>query len=101
MTTHTAGEWVVGVNSDYIFCKDGPLVARCFAEPQKPFLNECNFVKKKEARANARLIAAAPELLEALKYFMEKVAPEDYLSDYMIAFSHKAQLAIQKAEGRS
>jgi hypothetical protein len=46
-----------------------------------------------EAKANARLIAAAPELLEALKYLLELGGDDDR----RIA----AEAAIAKAEGRS
>ena len=67
MSKHTPGPWKVESSS-----KDGSrvtaiaLVAWCGA-------NSCfgvdgnQFISAKQARANARLIAAAPELLEALK----------------------------------
>ena len=48
-----------------------------------------------EARANAALIAAAPELLEALKWASERVAGRGSFEDYM-----KCQRAIAKAEGK-
>lgn len=46
-------------------------------------------------RANARLIAAAPELLEALKYLVET-----YPVVFTSAGINQAKIAIAKAEGR-
>jgi len=46
------------------------------------------------AGTNAALIAAAPELLEALKWASERVAGRGSFEDYM-----KCQRAIAKAEG--
>ena len=50
--------------------------------------------------ANARLIAAAPDLLEALEYYVEKVAD---LSRYGVmietSLREKAEAAIAKAKG--
>jgi len=47
-----------------------------------------------EIEANARLIAAAPEMLEALKTIESCLAPED--NDYA---ARKVRAAIAKAEG--
>lgn len=47
-----------------------------------------------EAEANARLIAAAPELLEALKRIMDPTRIPQKLSDFEFAYA-----AIAKAEG--
>ena len=62
---HTPGPWKLklgkGVEYDYIINGGAHLVA-CFAH-YKHFT-------KKETKANARLIAAAPDLLEALKLLM-------------------------------
>lgn len=83
---HTQGEWEVGpkigkgtiaINSD-----KGILIATVwFANPTHP-------VKKGAAKANAKLIAAAPELLEALEYIrreIRKEGVEDYFDTNIIA----------------
>jgi len=85
MNTHTQGEW---------FAKDGQIY------PQEtgvtlaviPYFNEDNA----EQIANANLIAAAPELLEALKEMVkmlhETVLPVRYQGVY-----ETAKMAIEKA----
>ena len=53
-----------------------------------------------ESVANANLIAAAPELLEALKTLMTiGVRPSDWSSDLFVKIN-KAKAAIAKAEGK-
>ena len=62
----------------------------------------------KEAKANAQLIAAAPELLEAaeeaLKYFKEKISKMDDINEdeeapEWVIIPMKLENAIKKAEG--
>jgi predicted ABC-type transport system involved in lysophospholipase L1 biosynthesis ATPase subunit len=48
-----------------------------------------------DAEANARLIAAAPELLEALEYLLSQFGRLDHLPDY--SAGDKARAAIAKA----
>lgn len=83
---HTPGPWVVWY-SDWpgvvgVECASGETIADC-SHSNDPDLSE----------ANARLIAAAPELLEALRGFVECDEPscEHYAA---------ASAAIAKAEGR-
>lgn len=72
---HTPGPWKTDINyeSQRVLSKDGFCVADC------TFLGK----RKQEALANARLIAKAPELLEACKSALEtckhlnKVNPAD------------------------
>ena len=71
MSKHTPGPWVVSADPLHFYSlttviggkessqKNGP--------PQQMIVQVGGFAEWKEAEANARLIAAAPELLEALK----------------------------------
>ena len=91
MNKHTPGPWHYFETADGI-CRVKPLnrkyiVAECSAmEPQ------CE-----EQRSNARLIAAAPELLEALKDTLQLL--EVYCGDFEEATRNQACAAIAKAEG--
>jgi hypothetical protein len=62
MAKHTPGPWVV-VMSDLIKARNGDFVADCEATP--PHLRPAP--PTEEAKANARLIAAAPDMLAALE----------------------------------
>lgn len=51
-------------------------------------------------KANARLIAAAPELLEALKMYVDTTSqPPDKLMEHILNVLDLAEKAIAKAEG--
>jgi len=57
-----------------------------------------------KSEANARLIAAAPELLEALEFMFEQITNEKNASYTFEAYTrgigiHKARIAIAKAKG--
>lgn len=54
-------------------------------------------ISRDEAEANARLIAAAPELLEALKDMLD--GHEDACTGYGEGAADKARVAIAKATG--
>ncbi len=57
MSKHTPGPWKVGLPSiPDVFADDNRLIAECYS-PR---------ISMKERQANARLIAAAPDLLESL-----------------------------------
>lgn len=64
---HTPGKWIVGSldrnEQRQVVSEVGSLVAVC--------AHECLRVNEPIMEANARLIAAAPELLEALKGIMQ------------------------------
>src|SRR4051812_37585185 len=79
---HTPGPWLAEADDSSVFDSEGREVADCLTFP---FAGE-------EAEANARLIAAAPELYEALKALI-------VLSDS--AAWDKAFAALAKAEGRN
>ena len=73
----------------------------------RPASSGADGLSLEEAQANARLIAAAPELLEALKEIVG-LANETidgcghrYTFDYNSPLGRAARAAIAKAEGRS
>lgn len=82
---HTPGPWHVGM-------KPGPIVYGPKGEQVSP-LNI--MLDPEEAKANARLIAAAPELLDALKSVLPYLG-EEVSSSVM----RKVHDALSKAEGR-
>lgn len=61
-----------------------------------PIANNINGINKKECIANAKLIAAAPELLEALKQMID-IAPIFNLSESGLDKIRNAKQAINKA----
>ena len=99
--TYTPGPWVCHSGMVY---KDGPNVwpkgnengipiARMDREPD-------NGTFPVERDANARLIAAAPELLEALKEYDEAVRNKIGIIPELRASYAKVVAALAKAEGR-
>lgn len=96
---HTPGPWVAGLNDvpyaglDFeCWTVDGPDGGICTVDSSVD-----------EREANARLIAAAPELLEALQELASEVATAGLslaLLDRLDASHFKARAAIAKARGR-
>ena len=88
---HTTGPWHAGGDGTIIYAKDG------FATASASIFHG-RHGGRDEAKANARLIAAAPELLEALQACDEAM---DYMSEYDIPLTLPAQIkaAIAKAVG--
>jgi len=105
MTTHTPGPWFVVPDPQWEG-KHPNHASRCicnvpqFAEVHPPTEGEngewhvfhdqhgktvCLMTDTLEITANARLIAAAPELLEALKWALEQIA-DDLSPDHQDAF---------------
>lgn len=95
MTTqakHTSGPWTVGTADLEIHTADGKNIAdawRWNAEIDEP-----------TAKANANLIAAAPDLLAALREMAEHWPPQKPESPAFMAYIN-AMSAIAKAEGRA
>jgi hypothetical protein len=83
---HAPGPWRVLVSM--------PLEFRIVADTWKGEITLC----KGEClyRHNARLMAAAPELLEALEYLLSQFGKLDHLTDY--SAGDKARAAIAKAK---
>lgn len=104
MSKHTPGPWKVFNGTD-VFPDDGDKEAT-------RYIADCDmasaaFISGEEARANARLIAAAPDLLETLKgmvgMYVELVESGDagFWDAEKVTEVIAARSAIAKAEGRS
>jgi len=89
MSKHTPGPWELhlGYNGAFRIEKDGVVIT-----DRGPYLD-----RHLEMHANARLIAAAPDLLEALKEAREVMGQEP--SARVINAAIKIREAIKKAEG--
>lgn len=86
-TKHTPGPWHVGVNpGQIVYGENGEQIANC--RDMLP-LDEC--------KANARLIAAATELLELLKEARNRMIGS---SPAIISLAKRTDEAIAKAGGR-
>lgn len=101
MNAHTPGPWQItemdGEVNRAVVGPDGELIADCFA----PTAEDFNLPQDYEA--NARLIAAAPELLEALSHLLEMVSEcqlNGILPDAKEWPAEKARAAIAKAKGQ-
>lgn len=98
---HTPGPWSV----EGLFVVGGAREDRRIAYTYRALV----YCPEGESVANALLISAAPDLLEALKFVQEHIAdPERKLRDLYPAFGLNASraldmvaAAIAKAEGRS
>lgn len=95
--SHTPGPWRVSSKSKYLVRTDKYRVCQVFKSSADPSLN-------KQAVADAQLIAAAPELLSALKlclYTLKQMLSDGYF--HYIGAEHEienATNAISKAEGK-
>lgn len=93
--THTPGPWRMGRVQD-------PKNVAWYVTPQPKLLADvcvvefaCDTARPiEEHEANARLIAAAPEMLEALDRIVTRKDPEGFLPEY-----DEARAAIAKAKG--
>ena len=92
MSAHTPGPW--GVSSSFLVCNmDARIIANC------AFLGlEVLDVAFEERIANAHLIAAAPDLYEALKRLVALL--NDDLDDQQAEAWDAACAALAKAEGQ-
>lgn len=105
MANHTPGPWRVRETDPnaFGFC-------RVEAEHQNRLLFVCNQTRENATDAdimlaNSRLIAAAPELLEALEWLSSYVSdcedPHDATGDQLHRLQLKASAAIKKAKGNA
>ena len=104
---HTPGPWTVlpeEADKDYLRIRGTRLGARYkVANVHMPRLWESNYVlrdrENAESQANARLIAAAPELLEALQKMLPELRGLSIVSDTAAEMLREAEAAIAKATG--
>ena len=103
MSKHTPGPWVHdtrGYRHADVKAADGRNIACTWGVNNQPKTKDACEAQKQIARANARLIAAAPELLEALKAIVKSLADQD--DEGMIEHAQQmidARAAIAKATG--
>ncbi len=103
MPEYTPGSWHLGQIPfawwTYIHGPDGDVVA-AVAEFTEDGDLVAYFGGKDQARANAQLIAAAPDLLEAAKEYLKGLECETYFFDgRLLAAKLNLKQAIAKAEG--
>jgi hypothetical protein len=92
---HTPGPWTISaVCTDEIIGEGGILVARAIQYGHDIIISH------EERFSNARLIAAAPDLLEALIWALDALENLGITIEEMPETIIKARLAISKAEGR-
>lgn len=90
---HTPGPWYSEMNVD------GEINTWAFDDPGSPRIGVAKAYKNKNAEANARLIAAAPDLLAALERVLECRRFKISL-DTNAAALEQARAAIAKAKGK-
>jgi hypothetical protein len=90
---HTPGPWVVGAHTHDIRTEQGRSVALSIGQ----------FAELGQSAANARLLAAAPELLHLLSELREEVRDWQVLCDRVILagpLCEQIDAVIAKVEGR-
>ena len=100
--THTKGPWHTGQGNGEgsIFCESGRMRLESGGTTLYPVCAISRGWDEGEDAANARLIAAAPDLLEALREMAEHWPPQKPESPAFMAYIN-AMSAIAKAEGRA
>lgn len=98
MSKHTPGPWVAQIDK-HIKRGRKPLPRMALVMVGGGQAIDCTYsgVDFEESAANARLIAAAPEMLEALKAALGFLEDEGVLGD----LPDEMRAAIAKAEGRT
>ncbi len=106
---HTAGPWFVAAQNDGLVIIDGRPSPAPYDGPipkaHGPNVIATPNFRLPEHEANARLIAAAPDMLEALEAFVDGFDPDkeyDATDTAYVVFGEKAKIArsaIAKARG--
>lgn len=95
MSAHTLGPWVLRGRN--IFTADGRIVAQVHYPHVVGDLSGVTEEEKAELTINSRLIAAAPELLAALREVVDSATPHPVDHPSMTAAWKTARAAIAKA----
>lgn len=99
--THTPGPWSIVEHSWSDTGIDSATDYVCLLRID-PSDEECEVAMSNRMAANARLIAAAPELLEACKSFSDHLTgPTAWTQDQEDALIERVHAAIAKATGAS
>jgi hypothetical protein len=100
MSKHTPGPWIWGNNYKGLYGADPHNAVLDYAGYEGMWLAG---VESDRAQANARLIAAAPELLEVLRTLVEHRSrcfiPEEADFPHLANWTERARAAIDKAGG--
>lgn len=93
MSEHTKGRWIaVG---GWVEHEDDNVADICICDTE--IMNQGHLGRSsQEEAANAKLIAAAPDLLEALQFMLDAFTDERWVS---VPIVEKAKLAIYRATG--
>jgi len=105
---HTAGPWEIWKGHTAVYAKvglntPGEIQGFCVAVCDPVDIDEIDAITEAQAlriaRANARLIAAAPELLEALEAIMDSATDGREIPEWLAERLTSARSAIRKARG--
>ena len=100
-TKHTPGPWTLGTRAAYQNRDDPVFWHRDVVNGSKTIrVAKVSGVGEDRAEANACLIAAAPDLLEAAKVLISSLVWERKRSGITYAGGEMLEAAIVKAEGR-
>ncbi|MGN8346324.1 hypothetical protein ACLEJQ_22245 [Pseudomonas sp. SMV71] len=102
---HTPGPWVrcstapkIIMSGSFIDGHQGYMVGSVTGNDNSGY-----YASEQEAEANAKLIAAAPDLLEALEYLKRELILSDvdldYIESHFRPWLNKAESAVAKARG--
>ena len=102
---HTPGPWQSNDGDEPACCrisieKDGAILAEVLNADDFPCLADDDEIHRvdEEARANARLIAAAPALYEALKDLLDVIAADELIPE-TVSYIREARQALAAADG--
>ena len=109
MTLHTPGDWILE-DGNFVYALNQHNINRFSCHIQGGYTDQGTRTPKEELAANARLIAACPDLLTAASHALAICEAEaelrgdndtdDYSGGAARPVAHMLRAAINKAEGR-